>query len=250
MQIRCTNCGADVPIGASTTEVICSYCNAALFVGRQTGIAHLVMSGYVSFQDAVFRLGRFLAQKEVTSKIRVLNSAEFYFPFWQLPDGRGKKSVLWAARTALTESAESIPMMSGETDKQTPMDVADHLLWEPELLLEDVAGSAGVELSDTTGTNRTVSLVHIPFYKIEYFVHGETLTAFVDKVSGQVFADELPASPQQKKSIVLAGVSLGALLVVVAQVFFLPGILQLLTIPLSLVGLHAGISKILSQMGW
>lgn len=255
MEIRCTNCGADVPIGASTSGVICSYCETALFVGRQQGISHLVMSGYVSAEDAVLRLGRFLSQKEFSSAIEVEERKEFYFPFWQLSPKQGGKKIFWAGRTPLCDELASIPALGGETGKQTPMDIADHLLLQPHILLEEALVSANSAKENYRQENvfedsKSAALIHVPFYKIRYSVHGETHVAFVDKVMGAVYADELPASPQRKKSRALAGVALGALLAVFLQVLLFPGVVQLFTLPLLLVLLYVLVSKLLLRMGW
>lgn len=208
------------------------------------------MSGYVTAKDAALRLGRFLSKREVLSPYQVDETKDFYFPFWQLSKHQSKEKLFWAARVPLVDDLAYISALSGQTDKLVPNDVAEHLLWEPEILMEDALIQAQGNLSVKMSQEDAASLVHVPFFEIKYTVLGRQYSAYIECVRGTVYADELPVSPQRKKSSVLALVALGALILSIGHVYFLPSIMLWVTYPVMLLLLYLLITHILTRFGW
>ncbi|MBN2719408.1 MAG: hypothetical protein JXX14_26390, partial [Deltaproteobacteria bacterium] len=216
MHIRCTNCAADVQIGDATKEVVCGFCNTLLFVGKQRGMPHVAMSEYVTPADAVLRMGRFLSKREITQSPRILNRQKMYFPFWHLNFENKARATKWvAAWMPPAEALLSISPDSGDTGQIKMDDVPRHLLADPTLHLEDALQLGQCRMTDLDG-DRPAALVHVPFEKIQYQVMGQTLDAYVDLVSGVVYADNLPPTPQRYKSRMLGIVAAVALAVAVA----------------------------------
>ena len=250
MHIRCTNCGADVPLGAESTEVVCNYCESLLFVGKQAGIPHLVMSEYVTRADAALRIGRFLSKLEITDTPRLLDRQMIYLPYWQLNMKSRRTPAKWiAASAAPLDALLTIAPDSGDTQKRKCDDIPDHLLVDPDLLLEDAMRTIEFKPGDLA-EEKPAMLIHVPFEKIQYQAVGETLTAYVDLVSGNVYADTTPASPQRHKSAVLGLVSLFSLVATIALVVVMPWPLVWVVVPLLLGILYFAIMKLLAWMAW
>ncbi|MBN2528236.1 MAG: hypothetical protein JXR76_17720 [Deltaproteobacteria bacterium] len=250
MHIRCTNCGADVAVGDTTREVVCSWCQTLLFVGKHTGIPHVVMSDYVSLDDAQLRLGRFLSKKEVAIAPRVIQRSLVYLPYWHLNLKKPASSPTWvAASFSPIEELMTITAAGGDTMQKTTDDVPAHLMVEAELLLEDAVLTSQCDM-DELHQDKPATLIHVPFVKIEYVAAGEAFRAYVDLVGGNVYTDNTPPSPQRQKSLVLGLVAAAALLLVIGVVTFTPATFQFVLLPLLLWGMYMAMMKLLSHLGW
>ena len=250
MQIRCTNCAADVPIGASSSEVVCPYCETLLFVGKQTGIPHVILSEYVTSADAILRLGRHLSNMEINDPPKVLARQKVYLPYWQLHFSQKTRKAVWvAASPSPSEDLLIIDAHSGDSKSKTSLDVPDHLLVKTEVLLEDALLATSFNMSELD-KDKPATLVHVPFEKIQYLAVGETLDAYVDLVTGTVHGDSFPATPQREKSRVLGAVSAASLLAVVSVVATVPWQGSIFLVPLLLLILYVFVMKLLSRLGW
>ncbi len=250
MHIRCTNCGADVPIGQSTAEVVCSYCDSQLIVGKQKGIARLVMTDCLTADEAVLRLGRFLSTLEITTLPGVLSRNVVYLPYWQPMLSAGGKVDEWVAAYAPDiESLHSVAAMHGDTSKKTVDDIPTPSVMAADVVLETALMLTPYLLSELD-VDRPAVLVYVPFLKLQYQVTGEICVAYVDLVAGHVYQDNLPTSPQKQKSRVLAGVAAASLVLVFLAVSLLPWPALLMAMPVLLWGEYLLVMKLLAAMGW
>lgn len=250
MHIRCTNCGADVPIGQTTAEVVCSYCDTQLIVGKQKGIARLVMTDCLTADEAVLRLGRFLSTLEITVSPDVLSRNVVYLPYWQPMLSAGGKVDEWVAAFAPDmESLYSVAAMHGDTSKKSVDDISAPSMMAADVVLENALMLTPYLLSELD-VDRPAVLTYVPFVKLQYQVAGEMCVAYVDLVAGHVYQDNLPPTPQKQKSRVLALVAVASLVLVFLVVSLLPWQALLVAMPLLLLGEYLVMMKLLAVMGW
>ena len=250
MQIRCTNCGADVPIGQSTGEVVCGYCGTQLIVGKQKGIPRLVMSEFIHLDDATLRLRRFLSNLEITTPLKVQARNVMFLPYWQLNLSANGWSDEWiAAYAPELEALHFITAVTGDTGKKTTDDIPAPSMVNAEVMLEN-ALMLSPHLMSELDPDKPAVLVYVPFLKMQYRLAGHTFTAVIDLVAGNVYVDETPMSPQRQKSRALSAVAVLSLLTVLATVIFLPWQVLVVVLPFLLWGEYVAIMRLLSGMGW
>src|SRR3990172_13112248 len=100
MDIKCTQCGARVPIETETAFTRCPYCETALYVDADQTVKHYYLPPQAALQDLGPMIGRRLSRQEIKDPVTLVSAALTYFPFWRLDTAMGRPGPLPAAQPA------------------------------------------------------------------------------------------------------------------------------------------------------
>ena len=64
MQVKCTQCGGDVPVEMDQGLATCPYCSSSLFLSLREGLLHYVLGPVIQEQELGKILRTYLERKE------------------------------------------------------------------------------------------------------------------------------------------------------------------------------------------
>ncbi len=207
MDVKCTQCGAKVPIEEDTSFIRCPYCETALYVETDRTVKHYYMQSHVEPNDVTPQIQRKLSYQEIKDEISLGETRDFYFPFWRLDTKMGRSIMIPAAMPPIEDLA-SIKPPAGDLKLYSEEIGEKHEMQEPSLLLED----AVIEAQKAIGVKEIVkftaaSIVHLPFITVHYACHDNEYQAVIEAVSGEVYADDWPAASAFKKDLALGWIA-------------------------------------------
>jgi hypothetical protein len=250
MEIKCTQCGAKVPIEKEGGFIRCPYCETALYLDTDRSVKHFSMAPQVREKDLSPTIGRALSRVEINDPLTVGKSRMFYFPFWRLDTAIGGSLTL-AAATPPVEDMLQIENPAGDLQLFSPDLAAEQEVVEPELLLEDALLEARNLLESDTAKFRAASILHLPVYEVEYLCQGQRFKAHVLGVTGEVFADEWPAIPQKEKDRKLGAIALFAFILLLLEAVLIPWTWAVIpAYALTGAGVYYFAKNTLRRMGW
>jgi len=110
MQIKCTQCAADVTVQQDETFIECPFCASALFLDKRKVVFHYIINSNFKPNEAEGNLKRWMAGnhtvKDLDIKATMLKNDFYYFPVWyfKTKDASGDKIHLQpAASTSVSE---------------------------------------------------------------------------------------------------------------------------------------------------
>ena len=250
MNIKCTQCGAKVPIEKDSDFIRCPYCETALYVDTERTVKHHYMAAQAQTKDLGPMVARKLSYLEVVDPVTVGKWSFFYFPFWRVDTSLGG-SVVIAAATPPCEDMLQISMPAGDLKLFAPELAAEHEVTEPEMLLDDALIEAQKILDNPAVKFTAASLIHLPMYRVEYRCQNQDFVAVVDAITGDAFADEWPAMPQKQKDRMLGGIALAAFALFFLEAAFLPWTWAIIpAYALTGAGIYYLARNTLRKMGW
>lgn len=250
MDIRCTNCGADVPIEPRARVVKCPFCAAALVVDLSAGISHLVHDPEVERGAILGHLEKKLALLETRGSPEVAGADLIYVPYWRA-ELRGGARRLFCAAIPPAEVMDEIRAPEGAGRYYDEDSVAGKKVVEPTILADAARArfaAGGVDWGEDDGA--ALSMVHLPLWEVSYECAGERHQAWVDAVGGEVHADTWPRSAQRQKDVVFGAVGVVSLAAFFAEAILVPGLWILLAFPVTAAVLYLSTRTMLGKLGW
>jgi len=200
LQVRCSQCGAGIPVPADVSLIQCPFCDTALVVDAGDTLFRVIMPPTVNTSTAVNHLRRFMAGTKTVADLdtqATIGDAElFYFPFWafRIMTSEGEKVALEPAAPSSLQGLQGMTLPPGESRNWTPEITGSTPVIEPEIpmstarqWLESRQGEVQIQ--------RTV-LYHLPMFRFSYGFKGRSYQAAVDGVSGRVFPADFPAKAE------------------------------------------------------
>jgi hypothetical protein len=204
MKIVCPQCGGDNQVPSGERLLVCTWCEATLYVDRSGAVSHYRVERLQGRDEAERNLRRWMAGndtvKDLDRDARVESMTPVLFPVWmfRLRGGDGDSvRVEPAAPTPIAQLAE----LQVPAGKLEPFDAptAD----DREAASETVPATVPLETarqwlggpSEDTEVLET-ALVHLPLWRATYSYKGASYTAMVEAATGKVLAAVFPAKAE------------------------------------------------------
>jgi len=250
MDIKCTQCGGQVPIAEDTAFVRCPFCETALYVETDRTVPHQYLPATLAEKDLGMYLQRRLAQFEYEDPVKLKKARLVYFPFWRFDLATGKSHAVPAA-VAPYEDLRRLKLPAGSYKLFDAAALEPHQVIGPEVLLEDAAEDARVEIGNEAVNFTGAGLVHLPFYFITYQAGSRDFTAVTDAAAGETYADEWPAGAQKVKDRALGLIAALCVALFLLESALLPNIFfTLLAYAVTAIGIYFLARSTLTRMGW
>jgi DNA-directed RNA polymerase subunit RPC12/RpoP len=201
MQIKCTQCAADVEVQQDETFIECPFCASALFLDKRKVVFHYVIACNFKPNEAEGNLKRWMAGnhtvKDLDKKAQMAKTSFYYFPVWyfKTKDTTGDKIYIQPAASTSVSEIKKIPIPAGSLKFYDQKQYNDDEIVKPDVLYDSAKTwlqNSGVDLN----TIAEAALVHIPFYQFYYYFNNQTYTALVEASSGLVYANVFPAKSE------------------------------------------------------
>ncbi|MCX7878466.1 MAG: hypothetical protein N2510_07495 [Ignavibacteria bacterium] len=209
MQIKCTQCAADVTVQQDETFIECPFCASALFLDKRKVVFHYLIHSNFKPNEAEGNLKRWMSGnhtvKDLDLKSKIIKSEFYYFPVWyfKTKDSSGDKIHLQPAASTSVSEIKKLQIPAGALKFYDKNLHNEHEIIKPDVLYDSARqwlSDSGVSLE----TVREAALVHIPFYNFHYTYNGKTYTALVEASSGQVYANIYPAKSEAPFRVLFA----------------------------------------------
>jgi hypothetical protein len=211
VEVRCTQCGAAVPVAPDVRLLSCPFCGTALAVAAEGAVFHEGMVPTVGEQEAVSHLKRFLAGDQTVAHLdreaRIGKPTLEYFPFWgfRLRSADRERTVLMPAAPSSLQGLQGLMLPAGETRQMTEEAVGSVPVIEPDVPLE--TAEQWLRQREPSAAVSQRILYHLPLYTLHYSWKNRSYRAGVDAVSGRVFPSDFPAK-SEAPYLLVAGLSL------------------------------------------
>jgi DNA-directed RNA polymerase subunit RPC12/RpoP len=217
MQIKCTQCGADVTVQQDETFIECPFCASALFLDKRKVVFHYLLNSNFKPNEAEGNLKRWMAGnhtvKDLDQKAQIVKSDFYYFPVWyfKTKDSSGDKIHLQPAASTSVSEIKKLVIPAGALKFYDKNVHNEHEIVKPDVLYDSAQSwlkNSGVDLNNVS----EAALVHIPFYQFTYNFNSQSYTAMVEASSGLVYSNVYPAKSEAPFKI-LFGLSIAAFIV-------------------------------------
>lgn len=194
MEITCTQCGGAVKIEGESPFLSCGYCQSTFFAGRGLSVDTWLVRPLLSKDEGIANVTSFLAGARVNIDEILIQGEQLLLPFAEY-EGTISQTIVPLYLTKV--SLHSFKTIKGDKEAYSEKELPD---WK-HLLPDQKAEEALDWRSQKEG--KTFHIVYYPFYIINYSINENEFMALVDAVTGEAFADEIPASlPQEGKHLV------------------------------------------------
>lgn len=209
MQIKCTQCGADVTVQQDETFIDCPFCASALFLDKRKVVFHYLINSNFKPNEAEGNLKRWMAGnhtvRDLDIKSQIIKSNFYYFPVWyfKTKDSSGDRIHLQPAASTSVSEIKKLQIPAGALKFYDGKEHAEEQIVKPDVLYDSAQQwlqSSGVDLSSVA----EAALVHIPFYGFTYNFNNQSYTAMVEASSGQVYANIYPAKSEAPFRVLFA----------------------------------------------
>jgi DNA-directed RNA polymerase subunit RPC12/RpoP len=248
MKVRCTQCGAEIPIEEDAGFIQCEYCGTHLFVEVDRTVQHYNFRPRMEAGSLASTIMRELSRLELTLPVEITRAELVYFPFWQITTEQGRNVTIPGAITTI-ENLAGVTIPAGDLKFFDPENIPSGKIIPPETLLDGaLAQFKGLNLRDEV---KESALIHLPVFLVSYRYQDNSYEAAVDALSGNVYADEYPPLPIRDKDRFF-----GLMMLVTMLIFVLEGVLirgfgfTILAYALTGVPLYFGIRALLKSKGW
>ena len=209
MQIKCTQCGADVTVQQDETFIECPFCASALFLDKRKVVFHYLINSNFKPNEAEGNLKRWMSGnhtvKDLDQKAQIVKSEFYYFPVWyfKTQDASGDKIYLQPAASTSVSEIKKLQIPAGALKFYEKNTYNEDEIKKPDVLYDSAKTwleGSGVSLD----TVKEEALLHIPFYQFYYNCGGQSYTALVEASSGQVYSNIYPAKSEAPFRILFA----------------------------------------------
>jgi hypothetical protein len=230
MQIKCTQCAADVDVQQDETFIDCPFCASALYLDKRKVVFHFVINSNFKPNEAEGNLKRWMAGnhtvKDLDSKAQIAKTDFYYFPVWyfKTKDASGDKIFIQPAATTSISEIKKIPIPAGALKAYDKTLYNDNEMVKPDVIYDSAKTwlqNTGVDINNITES----FLVHIPFFQFYYYFNNKTYTAVVEASSGQVYANMYPAKSEAPFRIVF-GLSIFAFVIATALSYVIASVID------------------------
>lgn len=190
MEVKCTQCGGEVPVEIDQGLASCPYCSSSLYVSLNDGFLHYVITPTLKEKDLDKTLKTFLARKERKSGLVIREAAQIFWPYWRIQQDAETKTFIAATNPITSLERASIP--DGDTKPFLKNKVDKDRFEMPGEPIEDLIEREGISASK-------VWLAHVPFWIVDYEYDSVKYQAWIDAVRGEVYADDLPPAFTKEK---------------------------------------------------
>ena len=218
MEVKCTQCGANIEITPESEFITCPYCDSRLYVEAESTVWHFYLKPRVSPEQLPGIVSRELAKYELNQPVELVEAKLVFIPFWLI---RLEKGILrFPASELEIEELKKFKIPVGEL---LPYEVEIERKYQvelPELELEKILSLPLVErVKDQI---QRVDLIHLPFYQLSYKYLEQIYSGLVDGAGGRFFAQEIPPSPSKEKDRYFMKWLALLSLIFLIEAFFLP----------------------------
>jgi len=209
MQVKCTQCGADVTVQQDETFMQCPFCGSALYLDKKKVVFHYVINSNFKPTEAEGNLKRWMGGnhtvKDLDLKAKVTKSSFYYFPVWyfKVKDGTGDKIYIQPAATTSVSEIKKISIPAGALKFYEKGLYNDDEMVAPDVLFDSAQTwlkNSGVDTANVA----EAALVHIPFYQFTYEYETHPYTAIVEASSGEVYSNVYPAKKEAPFKVLFA----------------------------------------------
>ena len=193
----CPQCGGVVQPREEDGFLDCGFCGSRLY-WESVARRHEYLAPVLDAAAALRSLRHCLADREIQGQPEDLASRLCFFPFWLLPGAHGLKPLPAAA--TLVEGLADFHCPAGDRRAFDATVMAARGLVVPA----SVANPSGDQSARS-------SLVHVPFWELDFRVWSRACRVWVDAVSGQVLVDVVPASAERRLDRLYFGALLATL---------------------------------------
>ncbi len=196
MEVRCTQCGAELEVAADARLLRCGFCDTALVVDGSATLFHEVLVPTVAVEDVSGHLRRFFASSAVAADVEKQATIDppqlEFFPFWAFTvvGGGSERVVLQPAAPSALQGLQGLSLPAGAARPMSADVTGGHPVVEPEVP-PDTARTWLLDRDPGIEIHRTV-LTHVPLYRVTYGWRGRRWRAAVDGVTGRVFPADFP----------------------------------------------------------
>jgi DNA-directed RNA polymerase subunit RPC12/RpoP len=218
MQIKCTQCGADVDVQQDETFIECPYCQSSLFLDKRKVVFHYVIANNFKPNEAEGNLKRWMAGnhtvKDLDKKSQITKTSFYYFPVWYFKtkdQSAGDKIYIEPAASTSVSEIKKLDIPAGALKFYEKTQYNESEMIQPDVLYDSAQKwlqDSGVDLNSVS----EAALVHIPLYQFYYNFNNHSYTSLVEASSGEVYANIYPAKSEAPFRI-LFGLSIAAFII-------------------------------------
>jgi len=218
MEVKCTQCGANIEITPESEFITCPYCDSRLYVEAESTVWHFYLKPRVSPEQLPGIISRELAKYELNQPVELVEAKLIFIPFWLV---RLEKGILrFPASELEIEELKKFKIPVGELLPYEAEIERSYQVELPELELEEIFNLPLVER--VKHQIQRVDLIHLPFYQLSYKYLEQIYSGLVDGAGGRFFAQEIPPSPSKEKDRYFMKWLALLSLIFLIEAFFLP----------------------------
>ncbi|HMK47036.1 MAG TPA: zinc ribbon domain-containing protein [Methanocella sp.] len=191
-EIRCTKCGAPIPLDSGVKFVKCSHCGTQLYIDKSGAGFFYIMPFFIQRADAEGIFRRWTAGAKMARDLergaKITDFKQLYFPVYMFRrdvDG-SEKVIIEPAKSTTMPGLHSLKVPAGD------LKIFDesYNTGGIELTKPDIEMTA--YLSNLEGAPREQALVFFPIWAVQYEYRGNKYPAVIDGSSGEVYTGEYP----------------------------------------------------------
>ena len=189
MEVTCTQCGGAVKIEGESPFLSCGYCQSTFFAGRGLSIDTWLVRPLLSKDEGIANVTTFLTGAGVNIDEILIQGEQLLLPFAEY---EGTINQVIVPLYLMKVSLNSFKTITGDKEAYSGKELPH---WKH--LLPDQKSEETLDWKSQK-KGKTFHIVYYPFYIINYSINDNEFMALVDAVTGEAFADEIPASlPEQ-----------------------------------------------------
>ena len=185
----------------------CPFCGSSLYLDLREGVGHFCIKPALTEKSLSSQLTTWLLHKERRGAVRIEKAALVFWPFWEIqslwPEGEVFTSI--AASHPITDMQHSGKVPTGELIPFVEEELKAARVKPPQYAIREFMKKEGISRKNEGSPLKAVRpgpkawLIHIPFWQVEYICDGVSYEAWIEAVSGDVFADDLPPTFAREK---------------------------------------------------
>lgn len=218
-EIRCTKCGAPIPLDAGVKFVKCSHCGTQLYIDKSGAGFFYIMPFLVQKAEAEGTFRRWTAGAKMARDLergaQITDFKQLYFPVYLFRRSVGgqEKVFVEPAKSTTMPGLHSLKVPAGD------LKIFDehYSTGGVELTKPDIEMTA--YLGNLEGTPLEQALVFFPIWAIQYEFRGNKYPAVIDGSSGEVYTGQYPTR-KAAPYLLIAAAAFG--------VFFIEGMIGLI----------------------
>ena len=211
MQIACTQCSANLAVKEDDQFLVCEYCSSALFIDGGIGADSWVVKPLLDDEGAKEKAISLLTDMGAKQEELTTTSHRLLVPFREYSSA-GQTRLALAAEIFVT--LDGLRSLQGEREPYSDDALAGWDRLPPtEEARDELEGPA--------------KLVQYPMFRIDYLYGGNEFIMFIDGVTGNAYADDIPTFAALQHNFSFFLVLLLSFFTYVAIFHIIPGSLAL-----------------------
>jgi hypothetical protein len=193
MKVTCTQCGGAVKIEGESPFITCNYCQATLFAGMGLSVDTWLVRPLLSMEEGISNVESFLTAKHVDITEVLIHGQQVLIPFAEY-EGTSNKVI--RPLIMLNVSLNTFKTLKGDKESYSDDTLPQWRHFLPHKKAEETLDWKSQK------EGKSFHIVYYPFFIVDYSINNNEFLSLVDAVTGETFADEVPASlPEQGKHL-------------------------------------------------